>query len=654
MIEKKTLSRRLFFYVLSVGMCLCAGIGYAGEETLQTRLDKIETMGMRYQALSFLSGQKGKDSFFRVLEATSPSRKAGLIRNVAGSRRLSQLESLSDRLNGESMTIAQQVFALSEPNRSIKLEKIISFIEQKGTDDAGVLVSYGSLIDIFTREILSENLSDSPADKTLLQRLETLKKQASAVSADDTGRWVETMESSIAQNGWFDGTEEGAELLSLSSKVDSRKTRGETAPKSSGFGLPDGFLWGVSTSGYQWEGSCNTGCWPPFEAKGKTADICKNAADGFHRYDEDVSLAAGMGCNAFRTSIEWARIEPQPGVIDPEGVAFYHNLFASMKKHGITPVVTLVHFSWPAWIETKCGGWQNTKSREAFGRYVEFVAKEYGSEVDWWMTFNEPLIIIASGYVLGGFPPGQKNPFTAARVTANWIACHKLAYKILHQFDKVAYVSFNNYAGTYSALGADLIFFDMKPGKTGAVANLTAGQHGVPEVPGTTYFENKNECLDYIALDYYCRWDFPGGFKPAASWEIYPQGFAECLKNYWKVFKLPVLVAENGMATENGKPRPDGWTREAFLVQHVKEMQKAIDEGVPVIGYLHWSITDNYELGTFDQRFGLYSAECKNGDYTRVPTPAVDVYKKIIAANGVTPELLLAYPAPVKGSPKSK
>ena len=135
-------------------------------------------------------------------------------------------------------------------------------------------------------------------------------------------------------------------------------------------------------------------------------------------------------------------------------------------------------------------------------------------------------------------------------------------------------------------------------------------------------------------------------WKDAWDWEIYPEGFSKALKYYHKLSGLPVLVAENGFSTKDLAPRADGWDRETFMVHHVREMQKAIADGVPVLGYIHWSITDNWEWGSFSPRFGLYSVDCRNQKFERVPTPAVEVYRKIIENDGVTPEMLNQYPRP--------
>ncbi len=402
----------------------------------------------------------------------------------------------------------------------------------------------------------------------------------------------------------------------------------------------DAFLWGVSTAGYQYEGGNDASVWTRFETTGAVPMKCGRAADGIHQYEADLDRARAMGLNAFRTSIEWSRIEPRQGEIDPEGVAFYHRLFQSMHKRGLTPVVTLVHFSWPQWLEDDLGGWQNPHSLRAFSSYVDFVSKEYGPEVDWWLTFNEPTVVIAGGYATGQLAPGLKKPLLAAKVARHWVEAHKAAYDIIHCNDPKAMVGFNNYTGTYNVLGHDVIHFCVDNQRV----SLSTGALDKPWLELADPMRGKH--LDYIGIDYYCRWRLPQAFTPAYTWEPDPSGFAQVIKNYHRVFRLPVLVAENGMATRNLQPRADGWTREAFLVQHVKSMQQAMREGIPVLGYIHWSITDNYEWGSYEPRFGLYSVECEKQDFRRVPTPSVAVYRDLVKSGGVTEALAARYPAP--------
>ncbi|HOY68103.1 MAG TPA: family 1 glycosylhydrolase [Candidatus Ozemobacteraceae bacterium] len=448
-------------------------------------------------------------------------------------------------------------------------------------------------------------------------------------------------------------------ILAGEGTVSKRGTR-SGKPLPTGNPLPKKFLWGVSTSSQQWEGKTHGGIWESFADTGRTEEKIGRAANGYELFEKDLDLAAGMGLNAFRTSIEWGRIEPEQGKIDPEGVRFYHRLFDGMRKRGLEPVVTLIHFTWPQWFE-KIGGWESEAGVRAFCRFVDIVSREYGSKVDFWLTYNEPPVEIIAGYVLGANAPGYRNPLKALAVTRSWIRCHKLAYRIIHDNDSTAYVSWNNYTGTYRIGG----FGDIH-----ALVGGSAGQAGpgaaapdvletlrgveiewLKEMAGTgggrSFGERgSSKCLDYIGIDYYALWRLPGGFTKPHLWEVHPEGFYDVIKNYYNWFKVPVLIAENGMATCDLAPRPDGWTREAFLVQHVKQMQRAIRDGYPVLGYIHWSITDNWEWGSFAPRFGLYSVDCRNGQFERVPTPSVDVYRSIVRAGGVTPELEARYPAP--------
>ncbi|HQG28882.1 MAG TPA: family 1 glycosylhydrolase [Candidatus Ozemobacteraceae bacterium] len=432
-------------------------------------------------------------------------------------------------------------------------------------------------------------------------------------------------------------------------------------PLPTGNPIPKKFLWGVSTSSQQWEGKRHGGIWETFADAGRTEEKIGRAANGYELFEKDLDLAAGMGLNAFRTSIEWGRIEPEQGKIDPEGVKFYHRLFDGMRKRGLEPVVTLVHFTWPQWFE-KIGGWDSEAGVRAFCRFVDIVSREYGSKVDFWLTYNEPPVEIIAGYVLGASAPGYRNPLKALAVTRAWIRCHKLAYRIIHENDTTAYVSWNNYTGTYrlGSLGDIHVLVEGAANQGGSDASAAGVLETLTSVENQWMKEvasieggrgagsrSRSKYLDYIGIDYYALWRLPGGFTKPHLWEIHPEGFYDVIRNYYNWFRVPVLVAENGMASCDLAPRQDGWTREAFLVQHVKQMQRAIRDGYPVLGYIHWSITDNWEWGSFAPRFGLYSVDCRNERFERVPTPSVDVYRAIVRAGGVTPELEARYPAPI-------
>ncbi|MFN4151576.1 MAG: family 1 glycosylhydrolase, partial [Candidatus Sericytochromatia bacterium] len=156
--------------------------------------------------------------------------------------------------------------------------------------------------------------------------------------------------------------------------------------------------------------------------------------------------------------------------------------------------------------------------------------------------------------------------------------------------------------------------------------------------------------FDYVSIDYYYRYRTIGQALNAMKlWEmeLYPEGLYDALMYYHKKYKKPIVIAENGISTDDNKPRKDGWTRGAAIVEHVKYMKKAMQEGVDVRGYFHWSITDSYEWGTFRPRFGLYNVDVLNDpEMKRKPTEAVQAYADVIKNNGVTPELTEMYKRP--------
>lgn len=413
--------------------------------------------------------------------------------------------------------------------------------------------------------------------------------------------------------------------------------------------LPKDFLWGVATAGHQWEGGDATSNWAAWERAGKVREQPGKAANGWELYEQDLDLAKDMGLNAFRFSLEWARIEPREGHIDKAAVAKYHAILKAARERGLTPIVTLLHYAYPAWLDRKgpvgASGWESPAAIEAYARYVRFVAKEFGPEIKYYLTFNEPTVMVEAGYLVGMWPPGKADVPAFVRASRNVIRAHSRAYDVIHDHDPDAMVSFNNYAAAYQ-LSLDPSD-DAMPAPGGDWFLKAFVRALVPAELGPN--GGRRMKMDYVAVDYYKRLTIPTQLIPPSpsQWHVYPGGMADVLQRYYEVFKLPILVAENGLATDNAKPRADGWTRDRYLAEHVAQVQAAVSRGVPVFGYTYWTLTDNYEWGSFDDRFGLYRVECRTGDYRRIPTAAVDTYKRIVKAGGATPQLLAEHAAPV-------
>ena len=464
----------------------------------------------------------------------------------------------------------------------------------------------------------------------------------------------------------------------------------------------DQFMWGVSSAGYQCEGNDNSSSWYFWDISGKTEDRNLNSVDFYNRYKEDIKLAKDMGVNAFRLSIEWSRIEPRKGVFDPAGIAFYHNVINEIKAQGMVPMVTLIHFNYPQWIlddlQGSRKGLDNPDFINYFLRYTDLVVREFGNDVKYWVTFNEPNIWVPGGHILGQMPPGKKNPLSVVRATWNLLKAHSKAYDLIHYLDNDAMVSSNMFYLLPKPFGSptqppadgqdpdakiltesnimdtDWFYEGLNTGKVAVnkkiFVDVVSASQKVPDDVKTLESELKSEVnvipsnpsikldsgvswlkkFDYVAFDYYYRFRNVNqviNLKKPWLMELYPKGLYDAIMYYHKKYGKPIVIAENGIATEDLEPRKDGWTREAAIVEHVKYMKQAMSEGANVLGYFHWSITDNYEWGTFKPRFGLYSINAlKDPSYQRIKTPAVDVYAEVIKNNGVTRTLLGAYRAP--------
>lgn len=449
-----------------------------------------------------------------------------------------------------------------------------------------------------------------------------------------------------------------------------------------GGAFPRGFMWGVATAGYQCEGGNPDNNWKAWEQAGKLEQPRKNAVDFWNRYPEDMDLARGMGLNAFRFSLEWSRIEPRPGEFDQAAIDHYRKMVDAAHARGLEPIVTLQHFAYPAWLDAGGApyGFERPDAPRLFARYARHVAEQFRGKIRYWITINEPNVLAMGGYAVGFLPPGRMGWGPYTRSVAGIVDSHRAAYQALHEVDPQSQVSSNVFylyadrpttfdpgkiwgieedalllsgAGVRSrdALGMSLASAGPGDAGPGAGSSTGLGRHAqttrIPDGLAGPYLEDLGaQYLDFVAIDYY--W----GMTPSATfnvrkpyaWPVSPRGIFDACRDLWNTYRKPVLIAENGLATKNLAPRADGWTRESFMVHHLYHLREAVLAGVPVLGYIHWSLTDNYEWGDWTPRFGLYSVDGLNDpELKRVPTPAVSVYREIAASNGLPSRLVWKY-----------
>ncbi|EKQ66989.1 beta-glucosidase/6-phospho-beta-glucosidase/beta-galactosidase [Leptolyngbyaceae cyanobacterium JSC-12] len=477
------------------------------------------------------------------------------------------------------------------------------------------------------------------------------------------------------------------------------------------------FLWGVATSGYQSEGGYNgpdepKNNWFHSETHGNVMPTGK-AAEFWSRYEEDFHTCQQMGLNAFRMSLEWARIQPstsaEPVSAPPFDVAAldaYSDRIAACRRAGLEPIVTLHHFTHPAWLGIDA--WLHEETVACFVEYVQVSVTHINRRltdyhqlppIRWYITTNEPNILVPNTYLSGMFPAGTTRGLTPfIRAYNLLLAAHIHAYNLIHDIYEEAgwefpQVSLNTYCS--DLYWSEKMIWDVLSLRQQAVkftelqdyacanakqfeveiskANLPF-RHNLPYRFGqlarhvSNWLGRRNfdvshlsyclqvleasprlQVFDYLALDYYDPFlahifrlplfsdfefktkDFRGWLMSGITskwwdWRSLPEGLHFFCQFYSREFgsavgqvHCPVLIAENGMAIRR-KPdnsiatrRSDQMLRSEYLKAHVYQVKRLVQEGIPMLGYLHWSMTDNYEWGSYTPRFGLFSIDFAQG-----------------------------------------
>ena len=372
--------------------------------------------------------------------------------------------------------------------------------------------------------------------------------------------------------------------------------------------LPSDFLWGTASAGFQSEGYSPDSNWSRYAAKTKSYDPVGTSVDFLHRYASDIALAADLGVKVYRISVEWARVEPRPGVQDPAAWAFYDHVIQAIVDAGLRPQITLDHWVYPGW-EVDKGGWARAGMLDDWTANARRVIDRYSWANPLWVTINEP-----TAYLLMETKNGGLNPLLEPWFLSRLVKAHNAAYDYIHLRQPGAMVTSN-------------------------VAYIPT----IEPVLDLQFLDQVKQRLDYVGIDYYLPVSLtdPSGLQAftGSSWKasLAPEGIYYALRHYARQFPAkPLYIVENGMPTDNAQPRADGWDRADLLRDTVYWLQRAKADGMNVIGYNYWSLTDNYEWGSYEPRFGLYTVDVLHDPtLTRVPTDAVAAYRAITAANGV-------------------
>ncbi|MFH1656005.1 MAG: glycoside hydrolase family 1 protein [Candidatus Omnitrophota bacterium] len=382
--------------------------------------------------------------------------------------------------------------------------------------------------------------------------------------------------------------------------------------------FPKKFFWGSATSAHQVEGENINNDWWQWEQGKKSIEPSGKACNHYELFREDFDLASNLNHNAHRFSIEWSRIEPAEGRFNQAEIEHYRSVINALLERKIEPIVTLHHFTIPSWLFNK-GGWLNKDIVKYFERYIEKVVESFSQKVKYWITINEPMVLVHASYLTGVWPAGEKSLIKSSKVTKNLISAHKKAYEKIHEIYK------------NKNLGQPMIsitkhFHLFHPCPYG-IKLLNKFSTFLRNRFFNLYFLDKIKShMDFIGLNYYTR-DLVSftvlninelfgrdcthihnhlGMRNSLKWEIYPEGLFEVL-TILKKFNIPIMITENGICTHDDNQR---WN---FIKEHIQQIKKALNKGIPIIGYLYWSLLDNFEWREgFAPRFGLINVDYSN------------------------------------------
>lgn len=450
--------------------------------------------------------------------------------------------------------------------------------------------------------------------------------------------------------------------------------------------LPDGFLWGNSTSSMQTEGGSTLG------GKGQSVYDIRPAGtdhmdwsvtiDEYHRYTEDYQLMQAMGTNCYRFQISWSRVCPTgDGEFNPEGIAFYQQLIDDLLKRDITPMICLYHFDMPLALAQKYNGFLSRHVLDAFVRFSKRMIDEFGSQVPYWITFNEQnLYSTSDAHVYAGCLNGGTSDTDIYTIAHHVMVAHAQVANYLHATTPTA------------KIGGMLAYSEVYPATANPLDNQAARQinefmnrnlldvfvHGHYSNEVLTYTRNHHIDFDFtttdqqdfdhlssdfIAFSYY-RSDLidatkvpvntiPNRYSDYGSvhnpytkinewgWNVDPLGFHDILTKVYNEYGVPMFPIENGIGVREAYS--DDEIQDDYRIdyhrQHIQALKDAVyQDGVQVLGYLGWGLIDiPSSSGNMDKRYGavyVNRTNTKLHDLKRVPKASFDWFKQVFTSNG--------------------
>ena len=401
----------------------------------------------------------------------------------------------------------------------------------------------------------------------------------------------------------------GAAAVGAASRATAASTKQSRA-------FPANFLWGTAISAHQSEGNnTNSDSWlrenlKPTLYKDRSGDAC----DSYHRYAEDIAIAAQLGFNCYRLGIEWARIEPSEGYFSNAELDHYAKVLETCRAHGLKPIATFNHFTTPLWFAQR-GGFEAADSPDMFARFCGKSAEHLGGLMHMATTFNEANI----GLLLPFFPyydkfreAAEATTDAAAKATGSpkfsslALADPAITTPLLQEAHRKGYAAIKT-ARADLPVGLSLTTQDIQ--SVGAPSLVETYRH---KLYGD-WLDIARTHADFIGVQTYTRFvvDENGPVPPlkdaeltAAGYEFYPQALANTIRWAHMAIGKPIYITENGIGTD------DDTRRIAFIDQALAGVRGCLDEGIPVRSYLYWSLLDNFEWTSgYGKHFGLVAVD---------------------------------------------
>jgi beta-glucosidase len=380
--------------------------------------------------------------------------------------------------------------------------------------------------------------------------------------------------------------------------------------------FPPEFLFGTSTAAYQIETAFKHD-WKGVQSR--DGNIFDRTTDHEKRYQEDIEIISSLAPH-YRMSLMWSKLQSNPyAQFDQVASQEYHALLQGLRSNNIQIMMVLHHFANPVWF-SELGGWEKKENVLYWIDFAQKVVDEFGQYVCNWNTFNEPNLYASMGWAAGEFPPFKKNIWIARKVMKNIAAAHEALYAYIKSKYPASQVGISHNCTVFRALN----FLGLLP-----AAFLDWCFMAYP----LSLFKH----LDFFGMSYYAKIEFdpfpitylltPNKIKALKKqhddmWEYYPAGLSECIIRYWKKYKIPIIITENGICTNDDNKRVNA------LQDYMKEIKQCLDIGIDIRGYYHWSTWDNFEwsLGPSFQ-FGLYA--CDQDTKERSKKPSADIFSKL-------------------------